>query len=60
MQKIIETTERLSINDRISLEKHMTIPTRQGAGTAGKGIRLYANYFQVPPYHHPCKCQYAR
>ena len=48
MQNIIEQTERLSVNDRVALEKQMTIPTRPGAGTVGKGIRLYANYFQVP------------
>lgn len=47
MQNIIEQTERLSVNDRVALEKQMAIPTRPGAGTVGKGIRLYANYFQV-------------
>jgi hypothetical protein len=52
MQSIIEQTERLSVNDRVALEKQMMIPTRPGAGTAGKGIRLYVNYFQVPLLMH--------
>lgn len=55
MQSIIEQTERLSVDDRVALEKQMTIPTRPGAGTAGKGIRLYANYFQVPCPPHPVR-----
>lgn len=47
MQKVIEETERLSISDRVALEKQMSIPVRPGTGSIGKGIRLYANYFQV-------------
>lgn len=47
MERIVEKTERMSLNDRVSLEKQMTIPMRPGTGTTGKGIRLYANYFQV-------------
>jgi len=50
MQNIIEKTERLSITDRVALEKQMSIPTRPTPGSAGKGIRLYANYFQVEAF----------
>lgn len=49
MQSIVEQTERMSMSDRVALEKQMKLPMRPNKGTLGKGIRLHANYFQVRP-----------
>lgn len=39
--------ERMSVADRQSLEQKMALPLRPSAGSLGKAIRLYANYFAV-------------
>jgi hypothetical protein len=38
---------RLSDSQAIQLEKSNPLPIRPGTGTAGKGIKLVANYYQV-------------
>jgi len=37
----------LNPNQKADLETQLALPLRPGTGAAGKGIRLYANYFQV-------------
>ena len=39
--------QRLSINEKQALESKLALPLRPGTGVLGKGIRLFANYFQV-------------
>lgn len=38
---------RLSPSELQNLETRLSLPLRPGTGAAGKGIRLYSNYFQV-------------
>lgn len=38
---------RLSAKDLQILETKLALPLRPGTGVVGKGIRLYANYFNV-------------
>lgn len=38
---------RLSDVDKQALETKLGLPIRPGTGMVGKGIRLFANYFQV-------------
>lgn len=37
----------MSVQQKQSLETELALPLRPGTGTAGKGIRLFSNYFQV-------------
>lgn len=48
MESVEKGMERLSMQEASKLESELSFPTRPEPGKVGKGIRLHANYLQVP------------